>query len=117
MQKLLKTQLEYVSFCIPRVETTLQYDYISAVIKKWNIGNIHRIKEIPLRKEPKFKRIIIDLYWNPNNNSVKNIKEMMEKKGSIKLVHDMPWFWKMVYTTEQSSSFVYQPNRNKMFQN
>jgi len=98
----MKNQNEYVSFCIPRIETTVSIDYISNIFKKWNIGRIYRIKEIPLRKEPDYKRIIIDLYWNTNTVVVKDIKDLMEKKGSIKLVHEMPWFWKLVYTTEQT---------------
>jgi len=97
---------EYVSFCIPRVETAVSLEYISAVFKKWNIGKIYRIKEIPLRKEQDYKRIIVDLYWNVDTNTVKNVKELMDKKGSIKLVHEMPWFWKVVYTGDHSRNQV-----------
>lgn len=97
-----KQNLEHTSLCIPRVEISVTLEYITSVIKKWNIGIISRIKEIPLRKEQNYKRIIIDLYWNVHNVNVKNVKDIMDKKGSMKLVYDMPWYWKLVYTTEQS---------------
>lgn len=98
---------EYISLCIPRVDVCVTTEYITDVFKKWNIGSIYRIKEIPLRKENNYKRIIIDILCCKTKDEVKNMKEMMEKHGSIKLVYEMPSFWKLSYTTEQTTQHTY----------
>jgi hypothetical protein len=97
-----------VSLCIPRVDSSVTEEYVREIFKKWNIGNIRRIKEIPLRKEQNYKRIIVDLACDPQKENVQQMKEIMQKNGSVKLVFDMPDFWKIVYTIDQSEKY----NRN-----
>jgi hypothetical protein len=65
------------------------------------LGKIDKIVEIPLRNEPSFKRIIINLNWNTNEERVRKLKTHLDKIGSIKVVHDMPWYWKVVSTHPQ----------------
>ena len=86
------------SVCIPRIETTISKEYIFNIFSKLKIGYIERIIEIPLRNDAKHKRIIIKLRWNEMNKTSMNIKTRLEKNETIKVVHDMPWYWKIVPT-------------------
>ena len=86
------------SLCIPRVDGHFTLDFIRDVFLKWNIGFICNIKEIPLRNDPANKRIIIKLLCNNENATM--IKETMDKFGTIKLVYDIPWYWKISYTIQ-----------------
>jgi hypothetical protein len=86
------------SLCIPRIEETVKKDYIFKVFQKLKIGYIQRIIEIPLRNDTKHKRIIILLQLNTINPIAQMIEERVSKNESIKLVYDMPWYWKIVPT-------------------
>jgi hypothetical protein len=88
------------SICIPRVEASITKDYIYKTLCNLQIGKIERITEIPLKNDPTHKRIIIKLNWNKNKNSI-NMQNILTTIGSIKLVHDMPWYWKIVTTHPQ----------------
>jgi len=85
------------SLCIPRMDSSVPKEYICKKITDMNAGYVQRITEIPLRNDPTQKRIIIKLAWNNNMQSVR-IQQQLSDLGSIKLVHDMPWFWKIVAT-------------------
>jgi hypothetical protein len=82
--------------CIPRVQSHLSIDYISNKLQEFKIGNILSIKEIPLKNDNEFKRMIIHLTWDKTNEKIHQLDEIIQKNGSIKLVYDMPWYWKMV---------------------
>lgn len=86
------------SICIPRMDTSVSKSYIYQKIIDMNIGTIHNIIEIPLRNDPTQKRIIINLQWDMMNQSAIHAQTMLKSIGSIKLVHNMPWYWKIVAT-------------------
>ena len=88
------------SICIPRVEASITKDYIYKTLCNLQVGSIEKITEIPLRNDPTHKRIIIKLQWNKNQNSI-NMQNILTTLGSIKLVYDMPWYWKIVSTHPQ----------------
>jgi hypothetical protein len=88
------------SICIPRVELSVTKDYIYKTLMNLQIGNIEKIIEIPLRNDPTHKRIIIKLNWNKNSSSL-NMQKILRTSGSVKLVYDMPWYWKIVTTYPQ----------------
>jgi hypothetical protein len=88
------------SICIPRIDSSIPKDYIYRVINNLQVGNIEKITEIPLRNDPTHKRIIIKINWNRNTKSL-NIQKILSNTGSIKLVYDMPWYWKIVTTHPQ----------------
>lgn len=83
------------SICIPRIDTNISKEYIYNKLCSLQIGRIEKFVEIPLKNDPTHKRIIIKLKWNNENKAI-NIKNTLETNGSIKLVYDMPWYWKMV---------------------
>jgi len=89
------------SICIPRIESSIPKEYIYNTMAGLRLGKIDKIVEIPLRNEPSFKRIIINLNWNTNEERVRKLKTHLDKIGSIKVVHDMPWYWKVVSTHPQ----------------
>ena len=86
------------SICIPRVETTITKEYIFKTLRNLKIGYIKRISEIPLRNDPTHKRIIITLQWNNSAQNAIYMQKKFTEMGSVKLVHDMPWYWKIVPT-------------------
>lgn len=88
------------SICIPRIETNISREYIMHTLQKLKIGYIKHITEIPLRNDPTHKRIIIKLDWNTEVKSI-DIQKKLTELGSIKLVHNMPWYWKIVPTHQQ----------------
>jgi hypothetical protein len=88
------------SICIPRIDSSVPKEYIYKKITDMKAGNIQRITEIPLRNDPTQKRIIIKLMWD-NNTQSQRIQQQLSDLGSIKLVHNMPWFWKIVATHPQ----------------
>lgn len=86
------------SFCIPRLEKSIKKEYICENLKKLNIGNIISITEIPLYNNPEYKRIIIKVSWDMNADLSMEIENLLQKYGSIKLIHNMPLYWKLVST-------------------
>jgi hypothetical protein len=88
------------SICIPRVNNDVTKEYIQNIFKKMNVANIIRIFEIPLRDDSGQKRIIINLKWYNNEKSVTMRNTLLEQK-SLKLVYNMPWYWKIVITATQ----------------
>jgi hypothetical protein len=84
------------SICIPRVDSMMTIDYIKTKINGLNIGHIRYIREIPLRNDPTHKRILMRFHWNEKNTQTKTLQKQMEELGSLKVVYDMPWYWKLV---------------------
>lgn len=87
--------------CIPRMEATVSRSYIKDIFTRLDIGKIERIIEIPLRSEPNYKRIIIQVDWKEETPNSVFIQDRLSKKESVKLVHDMPWFWRVVTAERQ----------------
>ena len=81
--------------CIPRIESSINREYIYNTFHKLKIGYIEKLNEIPLRNEPTHKRIIIRIKLN-NSETAYDIKNFLDELGSVKIVHNMPWFWRVV---------------------
>jgi len=90
----------YTSLCIPRIESTINKDYVLSIFNKLNIGIINKIHEIPLRYNQDFKRIIIYIKLNTTEKSL-TVQKLINENKSVKVVHDMPWYWKVVKTEPQ----------------
>lgn len=86
------------SICIPRIESTITKEYVVKILSNLRLGTIKNFTEIPLRNDPNYKRIIIKILWNTNEPNVEVITRQLSMTGSIKLVHNMPWYWKIVTT-------------------
>lgn len=92
--------MNYTSLCIPRIESTINKEYVLSIFNKLDIGIISRIHEIPLRYNQDFKRIIISIKLNTTEKSL-TVQKLINENKSVKLVHDMPWYWKVVKTESQ----------------
>jgi hypothetical protein len=89
------------SLCIPRIEASITKDYIFNVFSKLKIGYIEKIIEIPLKNDPKHKRIIIKIIWSEINPKSIDIQKRISNQETIKVVHNMPWYWKVVAANPQ----------------
>jgi hypothetical protein len=89
------------SLCIPRIENSITKNYIFNTFAKLKIGKIEAINEIPLRNDTKHKRIIIKILWNESAPNSINILSRLKNNETIKIVHNMPWYWKVVATMPQ----------------
>lgn len=90
------------SLCIPRIDINIKKDYIYNKISQFNIGTIKSIREVPLYNQSKYKRIILHIEWDVNNKTAIEIDEILEKIGSVKLVYDMPFYWKLMKTIHET---------------
>lgn len=93
---------QYSSICIPRLDINIPKEYIFHTLAKLKIGYIKNITEIPLRNDATQKRIIIKLQWNKHSPKSIQMQEILSQKGCVKLVHSMPWYWKIVPTLPQA---------------
>jgi hypothetical protein len=88
---------KYKTLCIPKIDNSISLEYIQQKFIDFQISGIIYMKEIPLYNQENYKRILIKVSWDTNNNIIKKMEELIEKVGSVKLVYDMPWYWKLVY--------------------
>jgi hypothetical protein len=82
--------------CIPRIESVINKEYISEKVEKLNMGELVEIKEIYKKDDPYYKRIMMKMCWDETNTGNKERYDMIERLGSIKLVHTTLGYWKIV---------------------
>lgn len=82
------------------MESKTSKEFILQTMNNLQIGKIEKITEIPLRNDPKHKRVIINIKWTPSENTT-NIVSRLENDQTIKVVYEWPWFWKIVSTYPQ----------------
>mgnify|MGYP000557006012 CR=1 FL=1 len=86
---------QYVSLCIPRISSTISKEFVYNTLKGIKMGYIQKLTEIPLKNDPTQKRIMIKICYNEKEDP-HQIRKQLDEFGSIKLVYDMPWYWKIV---------------------
>jgi hypothetical protein len=84
------------ALCIPRVENAVSKDYILKTFNKLKIGIIEQISETPLHNDIKHKRVFIKVRWSEESENAKNIITRLSNKETVKIVHEFPWFWRVV---------------------
>jgi hypothetical protein len=77
------------------MENKIHKKEIFTIFKKLNIGYIEKIIEIPLKNENDYKRIIIRIKWNKDEQTEK-IQSRLQNGEAIYIVYELPWFWKVV---------------------
>jgi len=82
--------------CIPKISCEIKRDFIFKIFSKLKIGYIERIIEIPIHKDPRFKRIIVKIKWDDLNSQSVYIKNRLIQNQPVNIVYDMPWYWKIV---------------------
>ena len=92
-------QKSTIDLCIPRVDAGTSLSFIKEKLNSLNIGYVQRIYETPLRNDTTQKRILFKFCWNTKSSSYIQLKELLSKPdGSLKVVYDMPWYWKITIT-------------------
>jgi len=72
---------------IPKMENSIPREYITQIFSQ--LGIVKQINEIPYAKNKKiFVHILLD-----NSEQSSTIKTLFITHQSIKIVHDMPWYW------------------------
>lgn len=89
-----QTMTNELSLCIPRIPTDTAKEYVYDTINGLSIGRIQRLTEIPLKNDPSQKRVLLKIKYEERSDT-KCIQKQLMQRGSIKLVHDMPWYWKI----------------------
>mgnify|MGYP001133417533 CR=1 FL=1 len=89
-----QTMTNELSLCIPRIPTDTAKEYVYDTINGLSIGRIQRLTEIPLKNDPSQKRVLLKIKYEERSDT-KCIQKQLLQRGSIKLVHDMPWYWKI----------------------
>lgn len=99
------TPTNVLVMCIPKIDAYISTDYIISWFSRKNIGTVHKLIELPHKKNTAYKRIIIHVCLNDSSENAKIIKMRFSQKQDVKLVHNMPWdFWKIVEANNIISS-------------
>lgn len=78
------------------MENSISKDYILKTFNKLQIGIIEQISEIPLHNDNKHKRVFINVRWSEESENARNIITRLFNKETVKIVHNFPWFWRVV---------------------
>ena len=82
--------------CIPRIERETSIEYIKKIFMKLHIGEIIKITETPLKSDTDYKRVFVKIKWNLLQPGSKYIHNRLNMGDNLKIVHEMPWYWKIV---------------------
>ena len=87
----------YTTLCIPRISTSINKDLIYKTFYNLKVGYILRLTEAPIKRDNKYKRIIITLRWNKDNSDTTNrMRNIINNGNAAKIVYNDPWYWKVV---------------------
>ena len=84
-----------ITLCIPRIENTIELNYVKSIFTRMNIGEIKGIFEIPSRAEVKFKRVMIQIDIDEKNEKGNFIMKRMNLGKDVKVVYNSPCYWKV----------------------
>jgi hypothetical protein len=85
-----------LSLCIPCVDTRFTYQYIRSTIAKTNLGIICNIKESNSYTKCNSKKVFVTMRVDDNNEYRRQLVERLEQGKNIKIMHQEPYYWKMV---------------------
>lgn len=89
-----------ITLCIPRIENSTELNYVRTIFSKLNIGNIQQIFEIPLRANVEYKRVMIQMDINTNDDKGSFILNRLRGGKDVKIVYKNPCFWKVFMCRE-----------------
>lgn len=85
-----------ITMCIPRVENFTNKDFVYKILCKINAGKIKKIIEKPLKNEKNYKRLLIQMTINQNNQNGAYILDRFSKGENIKVVYENQEYWRVV---------------------
>lgn len=95
---------EINTLCIPRILSNITKEYIYDTINHLNLGTIRNI-DIIRSKDLSNKAFIHFSKWN-NGGNADIVKERLLIGKDIKIVHNDPWFWKIVIFRETKNRII-----------
>jgi hypothetical protein len=99
------------NLCIPRVFNTFNESQIRTTFEQLNFGHIDKV--VIVRKKNEKFNIAFVYYkkWYDNDNAQRAISRL-ENNQDIKIVYDMPWFWKVTKTIPRSTPLLGKVEQN-----
>jgi hypothetical protein len=94
-----------ITMCIPRIENTTELNYVRSIFSKLNIGNIQQIFEIPLRANVEYKRVMIQMDINDNDEKGSFILNRLRGGKDVKIVYKNACYWKVFMGRENKKTF------------
>jgi len=85
-----------ITMCIPRVDNVTHKDFVYKTLCKIKAGKIKKIVEKPLKNEKNYKRLLIKMAINENNQNGAYILDRFSKGENIKVVYDNQEYWRLV---------------------
>lgn len=85
-----------ITMCIPRVDNVTHKDFVYQTLCKIKAGKIKKIVEKPLKNEKNYKRLLIKIAINENNQNGAYILDRFSKGENIKVVYDNQEYWRLV---------------------
>lgn len=86
----------YCTLCIPRISKNVNKELIYKTFYNLKVGYILRLTEAPIKRDNNYKRIIITLRWNRDNDTTNRMRNIINNDQSAKIVYNDPWYWKVV---------------------
>jgi len=85
-----------ITMCIPRVDNVTRKDFVYQTLCKIQAGKIKKIVEKPLKNEKNYKRLLIKMAINENNQNGAYILDRFSRGENIKVVYDNQEYWRLV---------------------
>ena len=86
---------ENPSLCIPRVYKNITIPFIENVFQnKLCFGLIKKINIVPNNNDKNFKKVFIHFDFWYDRDEINEVKRKLLTGTTIKIIYDMPWFWK-----------------------
>ena len=86
---------ENPSLCIPRVYKDITAPFIANVFQnKLQFGIVKKIHIVPNNNDKNFKKVFIHFDFWYDSEEANDVKHKLLNGTTIKIIYDMPWFWK-----------------------
>lgn len=87
---------------IPKMDHSITQEYMKKIFSQ--LGTVKQINEVP---HAKYKKIFVHILFD-NTMQSSTLKTLLTTHQSIKIVHDMPWYW----TCHEYVKPIHGPNPN-----
>ena len=85
-----------ITMCIPRVDNVTRKDFVYQTLCKIQAGKIKKIVEKPLKNDKNYKRLLIKMAINENNQNGAYILDRFSRGENIKVVYENQEYWRLV---------------------
>lgn len=85
-----------ITMCIPRVDNVTHKDFVYQTLCKIQAGKIKKIVEKPLKNDKNYKRLLIKMAINENNQNGAYILDRFSRGENIKVVYENQEYWRLV---------------------